>query len=220
MRPRRTTRERRRSNPPGCPSARVQSPGRALVKSPGGACGHGPRSSILARPVSVSSSTPKVLPRTRLPSGKMNVTQRSGRPQTWPAVNTRPSGEITTPLPMALPISRATTAGDTRATRLVTCRSMALRSSSETGLGRVRAAGNELRSPCAGRRGPRLAAPWADGTDPGSAAMATAAIPRTSNAPLRGGARNHLDSQNQSTTRSSLEAHPLAAIQALLNLNF
>ena len=47
----------------------------------------------------------------------MKRTLRPGAPQTCPAVSTRPSDEITTPLPLPPPTSTATTAGDTRAAR-------------------------------------------------------------------------------------------------------
>jgi hypothetical protein len=160
------------------------------------------------------------LARTRLPSGKIERHPAIRAATNMACGQHQAVGEITTPLPMALPISQGNQGGRHAATRLVTCRLDGLEIVKRNRAGPGQAAGNELRSPCAGRRGPRRAAPWADGTDPGSAAMATAAIPRTSNAPLLGGVRNHLDSQNQSTTHSSLEAHPPAAIQALLNLNF
>src|SRR5436309_2964791 len=85
---------------------------------------------------------PTVLPRAVLPSGKTNLTSRLGRWQTCATVSTRPSAEMTTPLPLAPPTCTPTTAGETRGTRALRCFSIDLRSSSDTGVARPKTAGS------------------------------------------------------------------------------
>ena len=100
MRPSRTTSDRRRSKPPGWPSASTQSPMRAspeiahLGMRPGAPAGDPHEAGV------VLGLTPTVLPRAVLPLGKVKLTSRSGAPQTCPAVSTRPSAEMITPLPL------------------------------------------------------------------------------------------------------------------------
>src|SRR5213592_1115601 len=85
---------------------------------------------------------PRVLPRAVLPSGKKKRTSRLGCSQTCATVSTRPSAETTTPLPVAPPTCTATTAGETRATRVLTCFSIDARSASDDGVALAKTGGN------------------------------------------------------------------------------
>ena len=98
-RPSRTGGVRPCFQPPGWPMASTHWPFFTSPDLPISQQGYLPSVVILSSPLSAVLFWPSDLPLTALPSGKVMVHSRPGWPDTWPAVSTKPSSEITTPLP-------------------------------------------------------------------------------------------------------------------------